>query len=1034
MSPQQRSASRVPRATYRIQLTPSHGFSAAAELVPYLDKLGVSHCYLSPYLKTRPASEHGYDVIDHEALNTELGAAEEFEQLCDALEQHGMQQLADIVPNHVGVMGSDSVWWLDVLENGQASRYADYFDIDWRPVKAELRNRVLVPVLGDHYGNVLLGGELELKHDEQTGEYSVYYYQHRFPLDPASYPTVLQGVLQDLAAELPADAPELMELESIIRSLEGLPHHSTTDDAQREVRSHEQTAAKRRLTELGSRCASAQRSIERRVTTFNGTPHRRETFEALHALLEQQPYRLAYWRVAADEINYRRFFDINDLAALRTQNVQVLEATHKLLLARAAAGKIHGFRIDHPDGLYDPRGYLRWLERRLASVGRPNRYLIVEKILASHEYLAEDWPVDGTTGYDFSAAVTGLFVYSPAERGFDRVYRDFTGQREDYESMLYGCKREVIMYQLSSELTVLANLLDQIAEARIDTRDFTLNAVRDALLEMVASFPVYRSYIADGNVSEQDRQHVEWAVAQAQRRYNGRDEGIFELIRRLLLQEVPVDAEPAYRRLIERFTAKFQQLTAPVMAKAMEDTCFYRYVRLLSLNEVGGDPKRFGVTPSAFHHLAQMRAQRWPHSMLNTSTHDSKRSEDVRARINVLSEIPDLWRARLAKWRRFNQSKRRRADDRNVPSRSDEYLLYQTLVGSWPVPFSPDILPDYCARIEQYMVKAVREAKVNTSWMNPHANYEERMVDFVRDVLSVTPSNSVQRNQFIADLNGFVELIALPGYLNSLAQTLLKLTAPGVPDIYQGNELWDFSLVDPDNRRPVDYELRRRLLAEVQAEAAAPNRAPRLVAALSENIEDGRAKLYLTWRTLELRRAQRALFDEGTYLPLEIRGPEQEHVCAFARQHGGRTLVVAVGRWFTKLVMRAHDAPTQATARDGGSAANAGAYSRPTARDGGSAANAGAHSRPTARDGGSAANAGAYSRPTARDGGSGSAAHGSAYSLRWNGTELVLPRGGEYENVLTGERMTLSADPPVLSVQQLLSTFPAALLFQATAD
>ena len=889
-----------PRATYRLQLTRAQDFAAAAALAPYFARLGISHCYFSPYLKTRPNSAHGYDVVDHSTVNPELGGPEAHGALCQALADHGLGHIVDVVPNHIGIMGSENRWWLDVLENGQASQFADYFDIDWRPVTPELANKVLVPVLGENYGKVLVGGELELKHDAGRGEFSVFYYDHRFPLDPATYPLILQRAADSAAPKMPAGEPALIELESIIRSLASLPPHSSSDPADREVRAHETFIAKRRLAEI---CAASQliaRHVERNVAAYNGIKDRRESFAGLHRLLEAQPYRLAFWRVAADEINYRRFFDINDLAGLRTQNEAVLEATHRQVLNWVAEGKVHGLRIDHPDGLYDPRGYLSWLRRELERIGRPQAYVVVEKILAAHEHLPRGWPVQGTTGYEFSFAVNGLFVYAPAERELDRVYRTLARQQDDFDSILYRCKRQILLFHLSSELTVLANALNRLAEERLETRDFTLNAVRATLLELVVSFPVYRTYATPEHVGAQDRRHIEWAVSYARQSYGNQDEGILEFIRTLLLSELPVDADDGYRRRAAEFTAKFQQLTGPVMAKALEDTSFYRAVRLVSLNEVGADPRRFGTTPAAFHRLNQLRAVHWPNSMLNTSTHDSKRSEDVRARLNVLSEMPATWSARVTRWRRQNQATRRRSV--TAASANDEYLLYQTLVGTWPGAEDDATLAAYRERIESYTIKALREAKSVTSWTNPNIEYENAVLDLVRHALR--GSNG---NRFIADLDDFVRTIATPGYLNGLGQTLLKLTSPGVPDIYQGNELWDFSLVDPDNRRAVDFQLRERLLGELERESA--ERLPQLLEELTRNLADGRAKLYLTWRTLQARARRPELFTTGGYTPLETRGALAEHVCAFARQHNGAMAIVAVGRWHTKLAERAADWP-----------------------------------------------------------------------------------------------------------------------------
>ena len=689
----------------------------------------------------------------------------------------------------------------------------------------------------------------------------------------------------------------MIELQSIARSLHGLPPHSAQNGEEREVRAHETVIAKRRLAELCARSPAIAEHVRRNVALHNGAPGARESFELLHQLLERQPYRLAYWRVAADEINYRRFFDINDLAGLRTQNEEVLEATHGKVLEWVAAGKVDGLRIDHPDGLYDPRGYLDWLRRRAAEIGRPELYVVVEKILASHEHLPRGWPVHGTTGYEFSNAVNGVFVHAPSERELDRVYRAFTQERDEFDTLLYGCKQQILAFHLSSELTVLANVLSRLAESRLETRDFTQNAIRGALLELVAAFPVYRSYVTPDHIGDQDRQHIEWAVAAARNSYASRDDGgIFEFVKRLLFTQLPDDADASYRRLAATFAAKFQQLTSPVMAKALEDTCFYRHVSLLSLNEVGGDPRRFGSTPAAFHRLNELRLQHWPHSMLGTSTHDSKRSEDVRARLNVLSEIPSEWGERLTKWRRINRTKRRRRDGRAVPSRQEEYLLYQTLVGSWPVTDRPAAMPEYIARIEAYMVKALREAKLNTSWATPNAAYEDLVLGFVKDSLA-----EAGRNPFVDDVDDFVRTIALSGFFNGLGQVLLKLTSPGVPDIYQGNELWDFSLVDPDNRRPVDYARRTELLAALEEAATRNADARALLRELLDSITDGRAKLYTTWRALGVRARHAALFERGAYESIAVQGERAEHVVAFVRRHESERAIVAVGRWYASL-------------------------------------------------------------------------------------------------------------------------------------
>jgi (1->4)-alpha-D-glucan 1-alpha-D-glucosylmutase len=762
-----------------------------------------------------------------------------------------------------------------------------------------------VPVLGDQYGNVLLKGELKLELDERHGELGVRYYDHWFPLDPASYPCVFGPDREALSEGGAAERVAAIELESILRALQALPPHRSNGAAERQVRHDETVVAKRRLAELAERSTVVAEHLRRSVAALHGVPGDRASFERLHELLERQPYRLAYWRVAADEINYRRFFDINDLAGLRTQNAEVLEATHRRLLELTAEGRIHGWRIDHPDGLYDPLGYLEWLRARFSEIGRQELYVVVEKILAAHEHLPRGWPVQGTTGYDFGNAVNGVFVFGGGEQDFDRVYRVFTGEREPFESMLYECKQQILAFHLSSELTLLAHLLYRLAESRLETRDFTLNEIRSALLELVSAFPVYRSYVTPGHIGRQDRRHIEWAVKRARQSYGSRDDGLLEFVRGLLLGQVPEDADAAYRAHATEFAGKFQQVTGPVMAKALEDTCFYRYVRLLSLNEVGSDPRRFGITPAAFHRQSELRLRHWPHSMLGTSTHDSKRSEDVRARLNVLSEIPFDWETRIAKWRRFNRARRRRVGGRPVPSRAEEYLFYQTVVGSWPVGDRAQAMAEYRSRISAYMIKALREAKINTSWAKQNERYEQLVSEFVSDVLG-----DAARNQFLEDLDEFVGSIAVPGFLNGLGQTLLKLTSPGVPDIYQGNDVWDFSLVDPDNRRPVDYARRAQLLEQLEGAAADPAGVPALLEDMLANIADGRAKLYATWRALQLRAERPELFEHGAYGPIEPRGPRAEHLCALMRSHDSACAVAVVGRWFASLPRNAGAAAT----------------------------------------------------------------------------------------------------------------------------
>ena len=896
----------TPTATYRLQFNRDFTFRDAAALAPYLASIGISHVYASPYFRARPGSIHGYDIIDHNALNPEIGSQEDYDHFVAELHRHGMGQILDIVPNHMGVMGSDNAWWLDVLENGQASQFADFFDIDWEPVKDELRGKILIPILGDQYGNALEKGELQLSFDAERGEFSIFYFQHRFPIDPTEYPRILLARLDRLKEDLQDMHDDLLELQSIATALSHLPPRGKPAGEQKAERIREKEVQKRRLSALVARSLPVRQYIEQSVKELNGVPGDPKSFDALHELIKAQAYRLSQWRVATDDINYRRFFDINDLAALRMEEEQVFAATHGLVFNLLAHGKVNGLRIDHPDGLYDPGEYFRQLQ---AEVPRPQNipegaeppplYVIIEKILTNKEQLRKEWEVKGTTGYDFANLVNGLFIDQSAATKMGRNYRAFVGQPIDFTDLAYRSKKLVLELSLASELNTLANALSRIALARRNTCDFTLNSLRRALAEIIANFPVYRTYVSSEQVSDTDRFYIEQAVSAAMKKSKAGDLSIFDFIRRMLLIEINGDQSRWYRQAILRFAMKFQQVSSAIMAKGLEDTAFYRYNRLLSLNEVGGNPIRFGVSVAEFHQANQQRLQDWPDSLLSTSTHDTKRSEDVRARIDVLSEIPALFRLNASQWRKLNRSKKRTIDGQPAPSRNDEYLLYQTLAGAWPLePLENDNWEKFSERIEQYMLKAIREAKEFTSWGSPNAAYETAATEFVRAVLKRGP-----KNQFLRQFSAFHSRIARLGMLNSLSQTLLKLTSPGVPDIYQGNELWDLSLVDPDNRRPVDYARRRRMLKDLRerADTLAAD-IPQYCRELLEHMEDGGIKLFLTWKTLCFRKSYRELFREGDYMPLAVRGAHAERVCAFARTREKQTAIIIAPRlWGTLL-------------------------------------------------------------------------------------------------------------------------------------
>jgi (1->4)-alpha-D-glucan 1-alpha-D-glucosylmutase len=888
----------IPRATYRLQLNSTFTLTAATALIPYLSRLGVSHVYCSPYFRARPGSQHGYDVVDHNTLNPEIADTAEFERFVATLRAHGMGQILDVVPNHVGIMGSDNAWWMDVLENGQASQFADFFDIDWQPANPALAGKLLVPVLGESYGRVLERRQLEPRFERAVGSFAIYYHDHRFPLDPQSYPRILDPALKRMHADaLPPEARA--EFESLSAAFGHLPQRNAASPAQADARNRDKEIYKRRLAGMCVAHPGIGQAIEQAVADLRGEASAPASVDALHELLEAQTYRLASWRVASDEINYRRFFDVNDLAALRMENEKVFEETHRLTLELLRTGKLDGLRIDHPDGLYDPEEYFRRLQSRVAQTsaaaastgsGLP-LYLVVEKITAGFERLPATWPVHGTTGYNFTNTVNGLFVDGTAERRLDRTYHAFIGELTEWKEIAYDAKRLILDTALSSELTVLTNQLARIARSDRNTRDFTFRSLRQALTDVIACFPVYRTYVAD-SVSAEDRRFIDWAVAAAKARDSGINYELYEFVRATLLLDPTLEADP---ERVRAFTMKFQQLTAPVTAKGVEDTALYRFHRLVSLNEVGGDPDTFGVGVRAFHADAKARQQHWPHEMLTTSTHDTKRSEDTRVRIDVLSEMPRLWRQLLVRWRRINRVRKREIDGRPAPGPNQEYLLYQILLGSWPLEKLNDAaLRAYAERIAAYMIKASREAKSRTSWSDRSKEYEDALTQFVHKLLEPRDGNF-----FLNEIQAAQERFAHFGILNSLSQTLCKLTAPGVPDIYQGNELLDFSLVDPDNRRPVDYARRTRLLAELAAHGAAD---PKFARALLAHLSDGRAKLYVTWKALQFRKAHSALFASGEYLPAEVAGVRASHLCAYTRRYAGDTILVLIPRLYARLM------------------------------------------------------------------------------------------------------------------------------------
>jgi (1->4)-alpha-D-glucan 1-alpha-D-glucosylmutase len=872
------TAPRHPIATYRLQLGADLTFDDAAALVPYLRALGISDCYTSPFFQTASESSHGYDVSDHNRLRAELGGEEAFARFAEALRREAMGLLIDVVPNHMGIAGNRNPLWWDVLENGPASRFAPFFDIDWAPVKRELADKVLLPILGEQYGSALDGGRLELRLGD--GCFTVHYDDTALPVAPRSYARILSHDIETLQRRLGSEHAALLELKTLTTWFVTLPERTETDPERLAARVRDKTLGCQRLTALLAASAEVREFVEASIRLFNGTPGEPASYDLLDGLLGDQAYRLAFWRVAGEEINYRRFFDINELAAIHMERPDVFEEAHRLIFRLVRDGIVTGLRIDHPDGLYAPAEYL---ERLQAGAGRP-LYVVVEKILAPGEPLPANWQAAGTTGYEFMNLLNGIFVDRTQARLVDDLYRRLLRERVSFPEIVYEAKRLIMDSSMASEIAMLAHRLNLMSEKHRTTRDFTLGVLGRALVEIIAAFPVYRTYVGDGAAepSERDQEYLGRAVTQAKERTPATDPSIYDWIHELMLGRHPAWATEADRAERDDWRMRFQQMTGPITAKGYEDTALYRYHRLVSLNDVGSDPARFGTPLNEFHAAMQARQRDAAGALSATSTHDTKRSEDVRARINVLSEIPRLWRQRVGRWQRLNRRHRTVAGGRPVPEPAEEYLIYQTLVGAWPM--SAD-------RLTAYVLKAAREAKQHTSWITQNPRYEEALTAFAQAILDRRRSR-----EFLRDLAAFQARVAHFGAFNALAQTLVKITAPGVPDFYQGTELWDLSLVDPDNRRPVDYDARRRLLDGLVAQIDAAHDLTSLARHLVKTKEDGRIKLYLMRQALACRGRHAVLFQEGEYLPLEVAGPLAEHVCAFARVRAAEAALVVVPR------------------------------------------------------------------------------------------------------------------------------------------
>jgi (1->4)-alpha-D-glucan 1-alpha-D-glucosylmutase len=861
----------IPIATYRLQLTTHFGFSQAADCVGYLKSLGVSHLYVSPFLKARRGSTHGYDVVDHNAINPELGGEAGLQHLSAALAQADLGLILDFVPNHMGVHYADNAWWLDVLEWGQKSPYANYFDIDWALLPYRPAGGVLIPILGTSYGEALERGEIELRYDAEEGSFSAWYYEHRLPITPPRYAEILEKVVTEAPARDRLGGWKLIGLAARYRG----PHNPPRDKA---------PALKAELASI----EGAREIIERGLRAYRPKDGGHAAALALHGLLERQHYRLAHWRLSASDINYRRFFDINSLAGLRVEDIRVFEAIHRLVARLIAEGRLQGLRLDHTDGLRDPQQYAARLQRLIGNA-RPRQqntfYVVIEKILAEGEHLPRLAGVAGTTGYEWLNVLSRLLLDEQGLARLDETWRRISGDRRGFGEVVIAAKRRVLATILLSEFTVLARLLDRIAAGHYTTRDYTAERLRRALELFILHFPVYRTYITGSGPSREGRALIEAAIGKARAQWVGADASIFDLIRDTITLDLikPPHIGHSIAR-VRRFARKLQQFTGPVMAKALEDTAFYRYHRLLALSEVGGNPATGALSVDDFHARMAQRVETLPHGLTATATHDTKRGEDARTRILALSEIADEWNEAVEHWRDLNSGLIAAMEPAKRPSPAHQYMLYQSLLGGWPLEGAND---EFLQRMQAYAVKAAREGKEQTSWLDPNLRYEEGLTSFIGQLLDHNRSA-----QFLGGFEPFTRRVALLGALNSLSQLALKLTIPGVPDLYQGAELWDLSLVDPDNRRPVDFATRAAALA---ASAEAPD-----WQTLAGAWPNGCIKLALTHALLSLRQRFADLFTHGGYRAVEVIGPHREDVVAFARSSGRDAIIVAVGRLFAR--------------------------------------------------------------------------------------------------------------------------------------
>jgi (1->4)-alpha-D-glucan 1-alpha-D-glucosylmutase len=869
----------IPLATYRVQFNADFGFQAAKAIISYLADLGISDLYASPIFTSRKGSTHGYDVTDPNEINPELGGLKQFEALVQELQQRHVGLLQDIVPNHMA-FDSQNYMLVDVLENGPDSQYRDFFDIDWNHPYEGIKGRLLAPFLGKFYGDCLESGELQLRYD-QSG-ISINYYGLSFPLRIESYSHVLMYDLAHLRETLGRDHPDFVKLLGVLYMLKYIPSGEEGRERYDQIK-----FIKRMLWELWDNSSEVKKFIEKNIEVFNGEPGNPESFNPLDTLLSEQFFRLSYWKVGNEELNYRRFFTVNDLISLRIEEQTVFDITHELILQLVEEGTLTGLRIDHIDGLYDPARYLSRIREHA-----PEVYLVVEKILEPHEELPLSWPIQGTTGYDFMNKVNGLLCQQSSKHDFDAIYDQFIDRSTSYETLVDQNKRLMIGKHLAGDIDNLANLLKQISDRYRYASDFTMYGLKRALVEILAMFPIYRTYISGEGARKADQEYIKQVLAKAR-------ENIPTFHNELLFIEKFLSLEFDDRLTEEdkdqwlHFLMRLQQFTGPLMAKGIEDTVMYVYNRLLSLNEVGSQPSEFGISIEDFHTYNQNHSAQWPHTINATATHDTKRGEDVRARLNVLSEIPQEWEGHIRNWHAINAPLKELVNGLELPDRNGEYLLYQTLLGAFP--FDPAEYPAFVERVKAYIIKASREAKVHTSWERPEEAYETAFLQFVDRLLK-----DDKDNLFLHEFRPLQQKIQHYGVFNSLSQTLLKITSPGVPDFYQGTELWDLSLVDPDNRRPVDYQTRLTYLKEIKARAETD--ILDLITDLLKSPEDGRIKLFLIHQALQTRRTYSELFQRGGYQKLTVVGSLKTHVVTFARDMGDTRAIAIVPRLLTSLI------------------------------------------------------------------------------------------------------------------------------------